>query len=629
MHTFLFCSGIKNLEVSSILDEACRITQKLVPSLGLELKAKKNVFHTIQGGWFYLVPEIDANECLVSELVKEDIMTLVFGNLFKSNGKSAAENVYEAWETGKVEAVRRLDGCFSALVVELKTGKIHIISDLLGFRSLRLFSDGECILVSPHDIPIVATGLCPVEIDLASAGSIVAVEWSLGGKSLLKNILVCSPHEYVTWQAGEIKRIYHPLIGLAGRISSQDKVGIDRQIDCMVKNMLENTSSSCQHWPTVCMDLTAGNDTRAVLALVLATVGKSCLRAATLGASHSIEVKTAKRLARKYNFHHEHHLHIPEKVTWDDFVANCRLRAFMMNGDTNCKRAADEVPSYYGETPMLTGGTGAIYKGYYYKNSNVSQFLKKLSSDEVMHILLAKFPRISKLSWKSAELPEKIKLRMKSVLTALGEISSCGADLLDLFYTYERIGRWGAMAARFTWRPLWFDPYASPKLFQLAFELPPPIFNDLVLHKTIIRRFLPGAYWLPVNKYEFLPLMGRSAAKTLLAKRIQLLGRKYWRLRNFFVPQKYAESHEQARSRSFAKLLNGSLSDLLLEENGIGKRILEQDGLQSIIHDHLFGKRNNLQVIGFLVTLEIYRQLLAEAKKMATTRTGNATGAAG
>jgi hypothetical protein len=100
---------------------------------------------------------------------------------------------------GKVEAVRRLDGWFSAVIVELKTQKVYIISDLLGFRSLSYFFDGEFILVSPHDIPIVATGLYPVEIDLASAGSTVAFDWSLNGKSLLKNISVCSPHEYVTW----------------------------------------------------------------------------------------------------------------------------------------------------------------------------------------------------------------------------------------------------------------------------------------------------------------------------------------------------------------------------------------------------------------------------------------------
>jgi hypothetical protein len=629
MHTFLFCSGIKNEEVPSILDKACRITKKLLPSLGLDLKTAKEFFTMVQGGCFYLSPEIDDKQCLVSKLVKEDIITLVFGNIFRSNGKSAAEKVCDAWQTGKVEAVRRLDGCFSALVVEVKTRKIHILSDVLGFRSLRFFSDGECILISPHDIPIVATGLCPVEIDLPSAGSIVAFDWSLGGKSLLKKISVCNPHDYVTWQAGEIRRTYAPLVGWEGRISSQDQVGIGRHLDRMVENMLENTGSFCRNWPTVCMDLTAGNDTRAVLALVLATVEKSCLRAATLGATHNIEVRTARRLAKMYNFHHEHNLHIPEKIIWDDFVTNCRLRAFMMNGDTNCKRAADQMPSYYSGTPMLTGGSGALYKGYYYKHSDGSRFLKKLSSDVVMNFLMAKFPRIRKLPWQSNELPKRIALRMASVLGALNEISFCGADLLDLFYTYERIGRWGAMAARFTWRPLWFDPFASPKLFQMAFKLPPLILNDLLLHKTIIRRFLPGAYWVPVNKYEFLPLTGRSAAKTLVTKGIKSIGPKYLRLRDLLVTQEYAESHEQARARCFAKLLKDSLSDLLLADDGIGKRIFEQNGLQSIIQDHVLGKRNNLQVIGSLVTLETHRHLLTEAKNMATTLNDYATGAIG
>jgi hypothetical protein len=151
----------------------------------------------------------------------------------------------------------------------------------------------------------------------------------------------------------------------------------------------------------------------------------------------------------------------------------------------------------------------------------------------------------------------------------------------------------------------------------------------MVLHKTIIKRFLPVAYWLPVNRNIFLPLYEKSAVKTLLAKATKSAGYKYWRLRDFLVPQKYTESHEKARARCFAGLLSDSLSDLLLAENGIGKRIFGEEGLQSIIHDHLYGEKNNLQVIGFLVTLEIYRELLAETKNMATTRTGNATGDGG
>jgi hypothetical protein len=54
-----------------------------------------------------------------------------------------------------------------------------------------------------------------------------------------------------------------------------------------------------------------------------------------------------------------------------------------------------------------------------------------------------------------------------------------------------------------------------------------------------------------------------------------------------------------------------------LEEGSVGTRIFERSGLQMLIEDHVSGRRNNFELIGFLTIMETYRHLVEEAGLMA------------
>jgi hypothetical protein len=613
MHTFLLGLNKRIGPISVILDRACGITKRVLPSLGLDLKIQKRVIPEVNGGWFYMVPGGENKKTLMSEFITDRAAILVFGEIFGCDGANAAEAVFEAWKGEDLDEVRLLDGCFSAVLIDRGLGTVDIVSDLLGHRSLRYFDSGEALFVSSHDVPIIATGLCPVEFDLATACSIICYDWSLGGKSLVQGIQVCNPNEYVRWTQNDLKKVVHPLIKADARIPTRDRRALARQIDLMVETMIENTRKFVKDEPVIYMDLTAGLDTRAVLGLVLSMIDESHLTTFTAGGGNSFEVRTASRLARMYGFGHQQDT--PALSDCDSFLGHCRLRAFLMNGDTDGKRAVDRLPRY-DDTPRISGNGAEIFRGYYYPVSYGKQPLLKLTMEDVVKVLEKKIAAKKHLAWISNQLVKSVRMRLIDIINAYCNISQIGSDMLDLFYVFERYGRWGSMVPRFSWEPRRFSPFNSTALLKLGFELPPPIADDLRLQKTIIRRYLPAAYYLPINGSALLPFLGCSFPKPFISKWFGRIVFYSHRFLDVFRPGGNGKTNDQIRAERFVEVLGEGLRDVLIEDGSIGMRIFQKEGLQRIIDDHISMKRDNLQVIGHLAVMEAYRHLIMQTEDL-------------
>jgi hypothetical protein len=612
METFLLYANAVKTDDAVLLRNASRVTRRMMPSLGLEMETHERVIPEINGGWFYLAPR-RCKAALITEYADSRQAVIVFGELYGNGTKSAAEKVIEKWRAKGPDGVRLMDGCFSALVVDLETATVHMFSDLLGHRSLRFFSDDRGFIASPHDIPIVSTGCCPAEIDSVSAASILAFDWSLEGRSLLREISAHHPNELISWRAGTVTRHCKPMLNPEGTLDERDHGALKRHLEMMKRHMIENVWSYRNGEAAIKMDLTAGLDSRAVLAVLLKAVGAERVKAYTAGEKESRDVKAARELSRRYKFSHGYGL--PETADYDTFYQYCRLRAFLMNGDTNAKRATTPLPSY-DETPNLHGGGGEIYRGYYYYPDLYRKYSKGNPDDrQVLAILEKKYRRLQTLPWLSDDLQGNIGERLEKIINSYSAVSRCGWDKLDLFYIYERYGRWGALVPRSTWEPRRFSPFCSPTLLCAGFRLPRPIASGLKLHKTLIKDAMPLAYYfLPVNETDFIPLEGHTSLQTLFSKFASKGVKGFNRTKR---SDHRVAGHEAERAVIFRHFLTGGLRDLLLEENGIGTRILRKKELIKIIETHISGESNHLQVLGFLAVMEVYRHLVEETLELA------------
>ena len=191
MYTFLVAAGIGR-EVGPTLDRARQTSEALMPKLGTSVTSHRASFSTIDGGWFYFLPAPTSPKPLVTEHRDERQAVLVYGDVDDCAGlASPAEQVASTWQAQGLEAVRRLAGSFSAVLIDLTSASLFVVSDAIGRRALRYFCDQDLLLISNHDLPIIATGLCELNFDLVTAASIVSCGWSIRGASLVQNLQVC------------------------------------------------------------------------------------------------------------------------------------------------------------------------------------------------------------------------------------------------------------------------------------------------------------------------------------------------------------------------------------------------------------------------------------------------------
>ncbi|WP_437605275.1 hypothetical protein WMF20_29555 [Sorangium sp. So ce834] len=589
-----------------------------MPSVGPEPRIAVEVLPEVGGGWALLAPEPRPRLDLLDQVVTDTHAVLVFGELQGEFRESPASAVLRAYRSGGGASVAALDGNFSAVVVDRAERTVAVISDLLGRRALRTLHAGGALYVSPHDIALVATGACPVEIDHASACSIVAADWSIGGRPLLAHVEPCEPSHWLRLRGGRLERLAAPLGLFEGRVDARDAAAVSERIDQIVDRMRDNTRFAAAGFDTVRADLTAGIDSRAVFALVASVVPAERIVAKTSGAPDSLDVRVARRIAALSGVRHEHReLDLP---IHDDFSRHADLIAFHMNGDSSAKRAIDRYPSWDDERPLgFDGGGGEIFRGYYYARPGQYRRVAGAGAGDVAAFLARKWRRLAAPGFRSPEHPAAVRERTQAVVEAMFRRSPDVHDVLDQFYLFERYGRWGALTSRFSW---WrsFSPYASPSVVRLAFSLPSPIGMHAGLHDAIVRRFLPPARGILVNDNALLRLQGPGLGR-MLARDLLYVTSELWRAATAWRGRsaKQRRSVDAMRADMVAGPLHDYARDVLLSRDSIAVDLLGHE-LAARLLDENRARRQHLETLCNLLGIEHFRRLATSTAAAAAGR---------
>ncbi|WP_437484544.1 hypothetical protein WME75_45085 [Sorangium sp. So ce1014] len=589
-----------------------------MPSVGPEPRITLAVLPEVGGGWALLVPEPRPRLALIEQVVTDTHAVLLFGDLQGESRASPASAVLRAWMSGGGAAVAALDGNFSAIVVDRAERTVAVISDLLGRRALRTLHAGGVLHVSPHDVALAATGACPVEIDHASACSILAADWSIGGRPLLAGVEPCDPARWLRFRGGRLERLAAPLGLFERRIDARDAAAIRERTDQIVDNMRENARFAAASCDTVQADLTAGIDSRAAFALLASVVPAERIVARTTGAADSLDVRVARRIAALSGVRHAHReLDMP---IHDDFSRHADLIAFHMNGDSSAKRAIDSYPSWDDERPLnFEGGGGEIFRGYYYARPGQYRRVARASAGDVAAFFVRKWRRLTALSYRSPDPPAAVRERTLAVIEAMFGRSPDLHDVLDQFYLFERYGRWGALTSRFLW---WrtFTPYASPSVVRLAFSLPSPISTHAALHDAIVRRFLPSARSILVNDNSLLPLQGAGVTRRLARDLLYVTG-EIWRAAAAWRGRSVKErrSADAMRADAIAGPLHAYARDVLLSRDSIAVDLLGHGPVARLLDEHR-ARRQHLETLCNLLGIEHFRRLAVSTAAAASRR---------
>jgi hypothetical protein len=612
MHTFVFVANNTVDSCENLLQYCSQIVAKVIPTLEEDLAKNQTFLPENNCGWFWLEPARTENFRLFSEVIDEMYAVVAFGRVLDST--NPARSILEAWLSGGGHKVHQLEGCFSGVIVDRLKGVFTLISDAIGQRTLRYYTDNQVLVVSPHDIAIVATGCVPVEFDFVSASSMASVHWSLGGKSLLKYVQTCHPSEHIQWEKGVMKSTLIPIIDSKERLAREDTQGIKSNLDQMIETARENlrsliASSSDSEIKT---ELSAGFDSRAVLAFLLSTVEPARITAYSVGDHNTLDVRVARQLANMYGLNFSSHT--LNAAPCDDFIAHCDLMAFATNGDSSCVDLGTKSLPRFEPSPKLSlcGDGGEISRGRDYLGKDPYAKIPlsaTLDSTEALKTLRKKL-LTSNLPWRSEDYLNAVKTRLSDSVDRYSTISNDGYDILDMIYLYEKFSVWCSKQERSTWEPLRWSPFSSRKVTNLLYKMPAPIGNYAIIHEESIRRFAPKASLVPINGMT-VPTQGEGSL-SLLRRNIDRAYLKILReAKQLFMFNNGSRSIQALRSAAIVGPLLEVVREVLTTENSFAIEIFGRNGVELLLNQLVLSRGiKHLDTVSRLISMERWRTMV-------------------
>jgi len=606
MYSFCFVAGGTTEMALKSAVGALGTVSALLPGLGSPSRVVSVAIPELDAAVATVKPEVDVTPSLIQLDVTPELVVVSCGG--QAGTADVAGAVRQVFHASGIDGVARMEGNLSAVIVERLERRVWVAGTLLGHRALFYHAQGDTLLVSPHDLTLLATKRFPYALDPASLASMAACDWSLTGRSLLAGVTRCHPLEALRWQAGQLRREPVSSLDPGARLEVRDRAGIARQVERVADRMLESVESHVAGLTRANCALTAGMDSRAVFAAICGARGPAAVVCTTSGGESSLDVVVARRIAQMVGA--QHRRQEPSLPTADDFMASGRLRAFLCSGDTNAKRAMTRLPAIDPAREWAAGGNGGeVYRGFFYQYFGLTGVAPKGTPELAERLLTWRFRRLARLPFADPAFGASVRERLLEALALTERCSGDAYDMADLLYLFERYGRWGATQAALPWLRTW-TPFESIGAIREAFRLPSPIGKRCTVHATLIRRFLPArAYWIPINGGQLLALDGDSRVRYALRQALNVSSVAKQRLSRRL--RKGARRGDDIKSEFMSGEL-GVLGEELLAESGSASQVLfGAAGVRQLLDEQRRGHAG-LEVIGILLSAEMWRRIATE-----------------
>lgn len=609
MYSFLMVSECPSQDARRRLEVSSEVTRRLMPALGRPLRGDFVDLPEIRGGWFTLAIDDDPWPALINTYIDDAVAGLIYGEM-----PDEPHRICRAVLDNGPTATYELAGEFAAVVVDRHHRTVTLTSTLLNRFGIRHTTDDAGPFgVASFEVSLVAAGLAPVNPDRATLASMLKLEYGLNGYGFLQGVRDLRGHQSIRrTSGGSVSQPAGWRLDSQSRIAPKDCEGVKRQGKVVQQLMLSEVASRVRGMSKIETDLTAGLDTRAVFAALLATLGPKRIECSAAGEPDSPDVDVARRLARLNGvpFSVDHH----EEPT-DRFVENLDLLAFYMNGLTNGKRAT--VERTYPAAGVLHGhgGGGGIYKDVYSvmalsppsggARRNLRDFLLNRQPADLLPDLLQQFAG-----------------RLDETLDDLQSISSDPWDLATNLYAFGRMSQWQAHTAVVPWWRNRYSPLVSSSLFAAAMRLPPPLSRTLDLHRALIVHHVRGGGWIPVNHRQRLVLAGEELWKTGLR---WLDSRSALRWQRWRSRRKESKSRRQSvdhvRSQMFVGRYADPIVEILKSEDSCMPALFGAERTCELLEEHRSGRIDYTELFGRILVMNRYHYMLQEARRLARSMT--------
>jgi hypothetical protein len=384
-----------------------------------------------------------------------------------------ADGALEAHDAGALAAnwdslERTLEGQFSAVHFDLAAARVEVQTDTLGMSQVFWAPRGEGGLIS-NSATLIATLLGLDEPDPLGASTFLGLGWPVGTHTTTRElgVLPGGARHVLNGTGLQSRRSFGPgeLIEQAQRRpepAARLAADLTRQMAGVVRGV----------GPVYCA-LTAGKDTRVVTALLHAT-GQDDVLYYTNGGEDVEDVIVARELASRFGLRHEVYRPDPASATID-WTRAAALFMRQNDGLVSLHQLPDYVDLDGPPQPLgvklwgMGGEIGRAGTGALMATGTTVPLVRR--SGRLQHKLLAlKVRNAARLM--SDEALAQVDGYLRDYQRERLQEGWPEQQVQDAFYTFERIGRWGATGPRrAAGRDDIFTPFCSRSFIDYCFSL--------------------------------------------------------------------------------------------------------------------------------------------------------------
>ena len=358
-----------------------------------------------------------------------------------------------------------LEGQFNAARVDFRSERAEVLLDTLGLVQVFVARDGDGWLIS-NSANLIASTLGLRAPDPLGVSSFLGLGWAAGDRTLTSGVrILCGGARHCFSSDGHVTRRHF------GPETIPQRDGEQFAAADVAESLTSLTASAVRDMDRVGCALTAGRDTRMLAALLRAT-GEDALYF-TGGTAEHPDVVIACEIAQGLGLRHEVVCHDPNGASRD--WSNAAIQFVRQNdGLVSLKQIGDYIDLSVERPPLgvklggVGGEIGRCGTGQLTAIATNVPFLR--ASVRAQRKLLAMKARNDgglMTAQSTQELGRYLDVFREQ---RLGE-GWRPHELQEAFYTFERVGRWGASGRRMAGTDDAFLPLCSRSFIDYCFSL--------------------------------------------------------------------------------------------------------------------------------------------------------------
>ncbi|MFW6061701.1 MAG: asparagine synthase-related protein [Planctomycetota bacterium] len=440
------------------------------------------------------------------------------GEFFAQDAKELAAH----WD----ELPERLTGHFVAVRVRPNPPSLEVVTDLLGIQQVYYARHGEGWMIANSMRPLVR--LCHrTSFDPVGVSMFLSQGWVWKDRTLREGVRVVRGGEHWRFGRGNSQPTVVKYAGPA-TLAPRRKQRLRReQLETLADRLARPCEFLGQHVGQLRCPLTGGRDSRLVAALLARRDAPVTFN--TSGEPDSEDVQIAAQVARAMHRPHEVRPNRADNVVeqWERY---CRRTVEQGDGMISLWliRGIQEQPQTVSARQLsLSGMGGEVARGYYYRPSEMfgrgrPADLVAIMTDRLMYHsdgLLR--PVVDETG--AAELRSYAHGALEAGLRSL--------DVLDAFYAWERVGRWGGTNRRRTMSYAdVFAPLCTRAFVETSLSLPYSLRCGQWLHRRLLAEASPTLARMPFDHGRWPPRwpalhLAQWASQRLLRRARRRFGR--------------------------------------------------------------------------------------------------------